>query len=171
MHVKLAMWKACKQYLQSMWKFIHCAHSFSTIHLFLEFLKLKKLRTWIQARILKARWRWATEDEQARISHEDLLQRPKETINNWFIRQRAVLEIWSTLEVSRAWNMRKSCSRRNREQVLSKLPKCFISRWRHSWCMNQWFYNIFNPMENFFSRGICLLTSWACTIGIWSTLA
>ena len=23
----------------------------------------------------------------------------------------------------------------------------------------------------FFSRGICLLTSWACTIGIWSTLA
>ena len=171
MHVKLAMWKACKQYLQGMWKFIHCAHSFSTIHLFLEFLKLKKLKTWIQARILKARWRWATEDEPARISHEDLLQRPKETINNWFIRQRAVLEIWSTLEVSRAWNMRKSCSRRNREQVLSKLPKCFISRWRHSWCMNQWFYNIFNPMENFFSRGICLLTSWACTIGIWSTLA
>ena len=25
-------------------------------------------------------------------------------------------------------------------------------------------------MENFFFRGICLLTSWACTIGIWSTL-
>ena len=55
--------------------------------------------------------------------------------------------------------------------VLSKLPKCFISRWTHSWRMNQLFYNIFNPMENFFSRGICFLTSRACTIGIWSTLA
>ena len=49
--------------------------------------------------------------------------------------------------------------------------KCFISRWTHSWLMNQLFYNMFNQMENFFSRGICLLTSWACTIGIWSTLA
>ena len=27
-----------------------------------------------------------------------------------------------------------------------------------------------NRGENFFSRGICLLTSWACTIGKWSTL-
>ena len=41
----------------------------------------------------------------------------------------------------------------------------------HRWCMNQLFYNIFNLMENVFSRGICLLMSWACTIGIWSTLA
>ena len=49
--------------------------------------------------------------------------------------------------------------------------KCFISRWTHSWHMNQLFYNMFNQMENFFSRGICLLTSWACTMGIWSTLA
>ena len=39
-----------------------------------------------------------------------------------------------------------------------------------SWRMNQLFYYIFNPMENFFSQGICLLTSWACTIGIWSTI-
>ena len=31
-------------------------------------------------------------------------------------------------------------------------------------------YNIFNLMENFSSQGICLLTSWACTIGIWSML-
>ena len=38
------------------------------------------------------------------------------------------------------------------------------------WCMNQLFYNIFNPMENFFSWGICLLMSWACTIGIKSML-
>ena len=30
--------------------------------------------------------------------------------------------------------------------VLSKLPACFISRWTHSWRMNQLFYNIFNPM-------------------------
>ena len=36
--------------------------------------------------------------------------------------------------------------------VLSKLPACFISRWTHSWRMNQLFYNIFNPMEKFFSR-------------------
>ena len=55
--------------------------------------------------------------------------------------------------------------------VLSKLPACLKSRWTYSWRMNQLFYNIVNPMENFFSRGICLLTSWACTIGIWSTLA
>ena len=39
-------------------------------------------------------------------------------------------------------------------RVLSKLPKCFISRWTHSWRMNQLFYNIFNPMENFFSRDL-----------------
>ena len=32
------------------------------------------------------------------------------------------------------------------------------------------FYYIFNPMENFFSQGICLLMSWACTMGIWSML-
>ena len=55
--------------------------------------------------------------------------------------------------------------------VLSKLPACFISRWTHTWRMNQLFYNIFDPLENFFSRGICLLTSWACTIGIWSTFS
>ena len=36
---------------------------------------------------------------------------------------------------------------------VSKLPKCFISRWTHSWRMNQLFYNIFNPMENFFLEG------------------
>ena len=56
--------------------------------------------------------------------------------------------------------------------VLSKLLACFISRWTHRWRMNQLFYNIFNPMENFFffpHRGICLRMSWACTIGIWST--
>ena len=29
----------------------------------------------------------------------------------------------------------------------------------------------FQPDGKFFTRGICLLTSWACTIGIWSTLA
>ena len=33
--------------------------------------------------------------------------------------------------------------------------------------MKQLFYNIFQPDGNFFSRGICLLTSWACTIGIY----
>ena len=37
--------------------------------------------------------------------------------------------------------------------VLSKLPKCFISRWTHSWCMNQLFHNIFKPKENFFLEG------------------
>ena len=40
----------------------------------------------------------------------------------------------------------KSCSRR------SRLPKSFIFRWTHSWRMKQLFYNIFNPMKNFFSR-------------------
>ena len=28
--------------------------------------------------------------------------------------------------------------------VLSKLSKCFISRWAHKWCMNQLLYNVFN---------------------------
>ena len=32
--------------------------------------------------------------------------------NNWFIRQRTFIEIWSTWEVWRARKMRKSCSRR-----------------------------------------------------------
>ena len=31
--------------------------------------------------------------------------------------------------------------------------KCFISRWMHSWRMNQLFYNILNPMEIFFLEG------------------
>ena len=34
--------------------------------------------------------------------------------------------------------------------VLSKLPGCFISRWTNSWRMNQLFYNIFDPLDNFF---------------------
>ena len=32
-------------------------------------------------------------------------------LNNWFIRQRAFIKIWSTWEVWRAWKMRKSCLR------------------------------------------------------------
>ena len=34
--------------------------------------------------------------------------------NNWFMRQRAFIDIWSTREVWRARKMRKSCSRRSR---------------------------------------------------------
>ena len=42
--------------------------------------------------------------------------------------------------------------------VLSKLLKCFISRWTHSWRMNQLFYNIFKPMEYLFLEGfVCWL--------------
>ena len=51
-----------------------------------------------------------------------------------------------------------------------KTTQVLHTRWMHKWPMNQLFYNISNPMEIFFSPGICLLTSWACTIGIWSTL-
>ena len=97
-------------------------------------------------------------------------------INNWFIRQHAFIEIWSMQEVWRARKMRKSCSWHSWEQlyiaswVLSKLPKCFISWWTHSWRMNQLFYNIFNPMENFFCWGIHLLMSWTCSKGTWGTL-
>ena len=40
--------------------------------------------------------------------------------------------------------------------VPSKLPACFISRWTHSWRMNQLFYNIFNPMEIFFLKGFVM---------------
>ena len=39
-------------------------------------------------------------------------------INDWFIRQRKFIEIWSTQEVWRARRMRKSCSRRCQEQLL-----------------------------------------------------
>ena len=42
-------------------------------------------------------------------------------VNNWFIRQRAFIEIWSTREVWRVRKMRKSCSRRSCSSNLSAL--------------------------------------------------
>ena len=36
--------------------------------------------------------------------------------------------------------------------VLSKRPKCLISRWTHSWRMNQLFYNILNAVVLIFLR-------------------
>ena len=41
----------------------------------------------------------------------------KPKINNWFVCQRAFIEIWSTWEVWRARKMRKSCSRLRLEQL------------------------------------------------------
>ena len=41
----------------------------------------------------------------------------KNFLNNWFIRRRTFIEMWSTREVWRARKMHKSCSRRNREQI------------------------------------------------------
>ena len=37
--------------------------------------------------------------------------------------------------------------------LFNNWSKCFISRWMHSWRMNQLFYNILNPMEIFFLEG------------------
>ena len=71
-----------------------------------------------------------------------------EKVNHWFIRKRAFIEIWSSRGVWRARKMHTLAS-----WVLSKLPKCFISRWTHRWRMNQLFYNIFNPVGNFFLEG------------------
>ena len=70
-------------------------------------------------------------------------------LNNWFIQQRAFIEIWSTQEVWRARKMRNS-------SFLSALQTSQVNQYDGKF---------------FFSRGICLLTSWAYTIGIWSTLA
>ena len=100
----------------------------------------------------------------------------KISINNWFIRQLCIhrdMKHAGSLESTQEARVTLGYASSNpyASFVLSKLPACFISRWTHSWRMNQLFDNIFNPMENLFSRGICLLTSWACTIGIWSTLA
>ena len=96
-------------------------------------------------------------------------------INNWFICQRAFVEIWSTREVWRARKVRKSCSRRSREQLLllecsPNFPSASYLDERTADVWTNCFIT-FQPEGKFFSRGICLLTSWACAIGIWSTLA
>ena len=77
--------------------------------------------------------------------------------NNWFIRQRAFIEIWSTWEVWRALKMLRVA------RGVAKSNSSFLSALQTSqvlhismnapWCMNQLFYNIFNPMENFFHKG------------------
>ena len=87
-----------------------------------------------------------------------------EKVNHWFIRKRAFIEIWSSRGVWRARKMHTLAS-----WVLSKLPKCFISRWTHRWRMNQLFYNIFNPVGNFFSRDL-FADVMSVHKGIWSTL-
>ena len=95
------------------------------------------------------------------------------SINYWFLRQRAFID-----EARGKFGEHERCVRVARRVAVSNSSflsahqtSCVLHRWTHSWRMNQLFYNIFNQMEKFFSRGICLLTSWACTIGIRSTLA
>ena len=95
--------------------------------------------------------------------------------NNWFIRQRAFMEVWSTWEVWRAlkkleWLSASLFRDLYASFVLSKLPKCFIPRWTHADVWANCFIT-FSTRWKIFSRGICLLTPWACAIGIWSTLA
>ena len=75
-------------------------------------------------------------------------------------------------ELERCIRVSRGIAKSN-SSFLSALQTCqvlHISMNTVSWRVNQLFYNIFNLMENFFFRGICLLTSWACTIGIWSML-
>ena len=91
-------------------------------------------------------------------------------INNWFICQRAFIEIWSTWEVWRArkcvrvaWGVAESNS-----SFLSALQ---TSQVLHILMNAQLTYESivlkhFQPKRKFFSWGICLLTSWVCTIGI-----
>ena len=90
-------------------------------------------------------------------------------INHWFIRQRAFIEIWSTREVWRARNIR------SREQL--SLLECSLNFPSASY-LNERIADVgtncfitFSTRRKIFSRGICSVTSWACTIGIWSTLA
>ena len=63
------------------------------------------------------------------------------------------------LELKVVFKMCQNCSSKSRVaqgvasnnfSFLSALQtsQCFISRWTHSWRMNQLFYNIFNPKEN-----------------------
>ena len=61
-------------------------------------------------------------------------------IINWFIRQRAFMEIWSTSEAL------KFGEHERRVRGYASSNSSFLSRWTHSWLMNQLFYNIFNPM-------------------------
>ena len=89
-------------------------------------------------------------------------------LNNWFIRQRALIKIWSTWEVWRARKMRKSCS-------TSFLGTLQTSQVLHISMNTQLTYEPivlqhFPPDGKIFSQGICLLTWWVCTIGIWSML-
>ena len=74
-------------------------------------------------------------------------------MNNWYICQRSFIDIWSTREV---WRTRKMpnfpCASYIAERTNDVWTNCFIT------------------FQFFFLKGICLLTSWACLIGIWSTL-
>ena len=86
-------------------------------------------------------------DQKLQYNKIKYKKRKKRTVNNWFIGQRVLIEIWSTRDVWRARKMRRSCSRCGSSFVsASQTSKCFISRWTHSRRMNQLFWNIFNSM-------------------------
>ena len=63
---------------------------------------------------------------------------PVGKINNWFMHHHVFIEIWSMREVWRAGKMRKNPRATLASWVLSKLPKCFMYWWTHSWCMKQY---------------------------------
>ena len=96
-------------------------------------------------------------------------------VNNWFIRQRAFTEIWSTREVWRARKMRKSCSRRSREQLLllscsPSFPSASYLDERTADVWSNCSITFSTRWKIFFSRDL-FADVWAWTIGIWSTLA
>ena len=65
-----------------------------------------------------------------------------ELINNWFIHQRVFIKIGSRQEVWRA------------QKMLSKLPKCFIYWWTHSWLWTNCFITFSTWWRIFFSRDL-----------------
>ena len=85
-------------------------------------------------------------------------------INNWFNK----IELLSATPLATLTHL--SCSPNLRIFRALQTSRVLHIPMNARWSMNQLFYNIFKPMEIFFSRGICLPTSWTCTIGMWSTL-
>ena len=96
------------------------------------------------------------------------------------LRLEQLLRIFRALQTSRVLHISMNAQLMNAQLRLEQLLRIFralqTSQVLHISTNAQLtyeplFYNIFNPVEIFFPQGMCLLTSWACTIGIWSTLA
>ena len=87
--------------------------------------------------VLRSWWPQILKEEQKNHNH----YKGTTQINNWFMSQRAYVEIWRKQEL---WRARKATLA---SWVLFKLSKCIISGYTHSWSMDQLVYNIFNGIN------------------------